>query len=116
MKPKVYLSDLMSEKDKQTMRNREIRIEKEKASYTTQEWLSLCELGIYYGWPSVQDVMTDKISISQMNQFLKGGRKIHASWIYDIAIAVAAGYRGKDKNNSFETLLAPYIKDMKEVN
>lgn len=107
--PTVNLLDLMTDEDRAKIKAREIHIEQVESGMMTKEWLSICEFGMYYGWSAIQSFRNDEITIDEMYQYIKGARKIHASHIYDHAIANIA------RNGNFDKVMAEYIKDMKEV-
>lgn len=111
--PKTYLSDLMTEEEREKMKAHALKIEQKKS--ITEEWLAVCEFGKFYGWEAIQAFERGDITIPQMYSYIDGARKIYSAEVYDMAIAVAAGYRGNDKNNSFEKLLSQHITNMKEV-
>lgn len=49
----------------------------ETASKTAPSSRILAELGILYGWPAVQDALTNQISPSLMLSLVKEGRHLH---------------------------------------
>ncbi len=113
MKPKSAknsnLLDLMSEEDKaKVARNERLRDE-----MITAEWMGLAELGFFYGWEAVRDVIEDKITLKQAHVLIQGARKLHSSHVYDSAVAVMAG--SATKKGSFDKIMKYYIKDMKAV-
>lgn len=114
--PKTYLSDLMSDEDKAKMKAWEQAQFKAKSEWITKEWYMLSELGYYIGWGAVEAVINDKITLDFARLLIEGARKVHDSEVIDMAMAVAAGFRGNtEKSKSFDKLMASYMQSMKEV-
>lgn len=114
MKPKkTNLLDLMSDKDKAKVKARQDRLDAERASFITREWLGLSEFGVYFGWEAIMAVLTDVIELPQMNMLIRGARNIHSGHVYDQAVASRAG---NCTIEGFELLTKKYRDDMNEVN
>jgi len=79
----------------------------------SQEWLGLSELGVYFGWEAVRDVINDVITLEQADMFVTGARKVHSTHVYDFAVASLAAR--STKQGGFENLIKPYTDDMKAV-
>ena len=110
---KVYLSDLMSDDDKAKMKAFKLANEKTQSEMITHEWLAVCEFGFYYGWEAIKSFENDEITINDMYRYIDGARNIHARHVYDAAKSARAGNTSTD---GFNTLMSPYLKEMKEVN
>ena len=114
MKPKnKNLLDLMSDKDKAKVKARQDRLDARRDNFITSEWLSLSELGVYFGWEAIMAVFNDVITIPQMNTLIRGARNIHSGHVYDQAVASRAGNCTQE---GFEILTKKYRDDMNEVN
>lgn len=71
----------------------------------------LSELGLSYGWQAVRDLLDDVITNEQAVLLVEAARTLHASDVYDQAIATAAGTSQSEK--SFNALLKPFIARMR---
>lgn len=113
---KTYLSDLLSEKDKAKMRAWEQAQIKAESELITKEWFMLSKLGYYYGWPAVEAVMQDRITLDFARLMIEGAEKIHSTEVYDMGLSVAAGFRGNTvKSRDFDKILSDHINNMKRV-
>lgn len=110
---KVYLTDLMSEKDKAKMLAFKLANQKAQSEMISREWLSLCELGFYYGWEAIKAFQNEEITIDQMHMYINGARKIHSRHVYDNLVATGASHFGGIK---YADEMNKHIQDMREVN
>lgn len=105
----VNLTDLMTPEEQE----RVVKREEARTAMITREWMAVAELGYYYGWGAIQDLLNDVITLPQAKLFVEGARKIHSSEVYDLAVANIAG--NSSKKGQFEKTMKYYIKDMRTV-
>ena len=108
------LIDLMSESDLAKIDGIASEQDDKISSFMTREWLAICELGYYYGWPAIQAVNNDEITIQDMNMYIAGAKKVRDSITLDSAISNVAGNASSDEN--FKKVMDKYIKNVSEVN
>ena len=80
----------------------------------SEENMSICELGMLYGFEAILAVLNDKIDTNTMNWLLIGGRKLRAKENYDNTVATARGVGSalsKDKN-ALKSATEEYRKEM----
>lgn len=77
----------------------------------SQEHMVLAELGFYFGWEAVRDVIDDVITIEAAVKLLEGAREIYKTRVYDSAVANLAG-RSPVKG-AFEKLMKPYASNVR---
>ena len=106
------LTDLMTDEHRAKVKARDIAIDEQKANMMTQEWLAICEFGFYYGYEAIKSFNNDELTIAQMNEYIKGARKIHAQHVYDETMALIAS---KSKFDDYKKIMKPYLDEMKEV-
>lgn len=104
-KPKsVNLLDLMTPEEREKVRARQ-----SKAELVSSEWDLLSEIGVFYGWQAIMDVINDVVTLDQAKQLVRGARKLQSQSVYDMAIANLAG--NAPKKATFMALMKPYLKD-----
>ena len=81
---------------------------KSKQPLTPTHYEMIAELGILYGWQAIHDFLDDYITYSQVEMFVKLGRKHYSLSVLDSAMAVRSGMVGGDE---FKTLMAQHIKN-----
>ena len=80
----------------------------------TEENMTVCELGMLYGFEAVLAVLNDEIDTNTMNYLLLGGRKLRAKENYDNTVATARGVASamsKDKK-ALNSATEEYRKEM----
>lgn len=107
------LVDLMTPADQERVKAIAEKRDQERSKLITREWLGLSELGFYYGWEAVRDVIDDVITLEQANMFVEGARKLHSGHVYDNSISSMAAKATKP--SIFEKLMKRYITDMRAV-
>lgn len=112
-KKQTNLEDLVSKEFLEKMNSRDSS-RTVKASLLPREWAMLGELAYYTGYPAVQAFFDDVITIGQATAILDGAKKVHSKHVYDSAIANLAVQPSKNKNH-FNTLMKPYLDDIKGV-
>jgi hypothetical protein len=108
-KKRMNILDTMTPEERAKVSRGKLEREKRVAGISN-EWMGLAELGFYYGWSAVRDVLDDYITIEQANTFIQGARKLHSSHVYDLAVASLAG--NSTKSAHFERLVKRYVDNM----
>lgn len=112
-KPKKYLP-LTDEELAKSVAARKRLVEPD--FHCTPEEYALAELGMYFGWQAVRDVLDNKVSTEDFQSILNGGRKVWYSQVYDIAMASVAAYsapKTKHPTQTFQAMMNHYTKNMK---
>lgn len=109
--PAKSLLDVMKPEDRERVKKREEILGDLQERKVNREWLGIAELGFYYGWSAVKDLIDDVITLEQADMLVESARKLHSGHVLDYAMASLAG--NSSKKGSFEKIMKPYIKDMK---
>lgn len=109
--PAKSLLDLMNPDEIERVNKRGEILEELKDKKVNREWLGIAELGFYYGWAAVRDLIDDVITLEQADMLVESARKLHSGHVLDYALASLAG--NSSKKGSFEKIMKHYIKDMR---
>ena len=104
MKPKNLDDVFPKEFVEQRKREYELKNEKKEPTF----WDFLGEIGYYLGYPVIEAILDDTITLEQAAELASGARRMYHKNIYDIGVATQAGVNSAMNGVSFESAMDYY--------